>query len=89
MLELVYSDECPYCRAAARAVGTADVGDRVRLTPIESDRGHRLVEDHHGEYLHAPHLFTESVVYFGVGPTMRGLAKELPVEYLPDSPKPS
>jgi predicted DCC family thiol-disulfide oxidoreductase YuxK len=77
-LELVYSSDCQYCRAAARAVSAADVTGHVRLTPIESERGERLVTDHHGEYSHAPHLFTESLVYYGVGPVLRGLAREVP-----------
>ena len=87
MLELVFSSECPYCRAAARAVRAADVGGHVELTPIESERGERLVENHHNEYVHAPHLFTESTVYYGVGPTMRGLATELPASYLSSTGK--
>jgi predicted DCC family thiol-disulfide oxidoreductase YuxK len=86
-LELVYSSDCPYCRAAVRAVRVADVRGEVRVTPIESERGERLVEDHHGEYRHVPHLFTEDLVYYGVGPTFRGLALELPATLLSGSGK--
>jgi len=82
MLELIFSSECPYCRAAARAVRAVDIGGHVELTPIESDRGERLVENHHGEYQHAPHLFTESLVYYGILPTAKGLVKEIPKEYV-------
>lgn len=83
MLELVYSGDCPYCRAAARVIDALDRGDRVTFTPIESERGTTLVTDHHNEFVHAPHLFTMERVYYGVGPTLRGLLTELPREYYP------
>lgn len=82
MLELVYSGECPYCRAAARGVSLVDVGDEVTLTEIESERGRALVEDHHDEYVHAPHLFTDTRAYFGIRPTLRGLVIETLRAYL-------
>lgn len=82
-LELVFSETCPYCRGAARAVSLVDVGDRVDLTPIESERGRTLVEGHHNEFVHTPHLFTMNRVYYGIGPTLRGLVTELPREYWP------
>lgn len=83
MVELVYSESCPYCLFAARTLGRIDVGGKVRLTPIESERGRELVEDHHGEYVHAPHLFTDDLVYYGIGPTLRGLARHGGGAYLP------
>lgn len=75
MPELIYSHECPYCRRIAMAVNAIDRNDDIRLTDIDSERGKQMIEDHHGEYIHAPHLFTEELVYYGVGPTARGLAK--------------
>jgi predicted DCC family thiol-disulfide oxidoreductase YuxK len=77
-MELVYKESCPYCRAIARGVDVADIPDRIRLTAIESERGRSLIEDHHGEYVEAPHLFTSDLVYYGVAPTAKGLAKEYP-----------
>lgn len=82
MVELLYSGECPYCRGIARFIDAIDIGGKVDTTPLESERGERLVTECHGEYIHAPHLFTEGRVYYGVSPTARGLAIEVPKEYL-------
>lgn len=83
MPTLVYSGECPYCRTIAAAISAADVSGRIRTLPIEDGLGREMVEDHHGEYVHAPHLFTEEKVYFGIAPVARGLAEEVPKAYLP------
>lgn len=77
-MELVYSEECPFCRRIAAAVDALDPGGLVTLTPIESKRGRWLVNDHHGEFVHSPHLFTNSMVYFGIKPVARQLAIQLP-----------
>ena len=82
MIELLYSGECPYCRAVARFVNAVDVGGEIKTTPIESERGHELVENHHGEYVHAPHLFTDDIVYYGVKPVVKGMVRHVPKEYL-------
>lgn len=75
-LELVYKGSCPYCQAVASAVEAVDVLGKVQTTEIESERGRRLVEKHHGEYVLSPHLFTDELVYYGVTPTAKGLLKE-------------
>jgi hypothetical protein len=83
MAELVYSGDCPYCRAIARGVETIDRRDTIETVPIENERGTELVTDHHGGYVHAPHLFTSELVYYGIVPTAKGTVKELAKEYLP------
>lgn len=77
-MELVYSESCPYCRAIVRIVKALDRADEIHLTPIESLRGESLVADHHGKYVHAPHLFTDTHVFYGIKPVARKLARELP-----------
>lgn len=77
-MELVYKEECPYCLFAADTISRLDAFDAIETTPIESARGRRLVEDHHGEYVESPHLFTDEYVYYGVIP----VAKALPKSYL-------
>jgi len=77
-MQLLYSDSCQYCRTAAAAVRAADLAGRVETLPLESERGRALVEDVHGEYLHSPHLLTDEMVYYGVGPVLRALATRLP-----------
>lgn len=75
-MELLYSEECPYCRTAAGVVRTLDIPGWVETVPIESMRGEAMVQQHHGEYVHTPHLFTEERVYYGVGTTAKGVVKE-------------
>lgn len=82
-LELVYKESCKYCLMIARWLGRLDWAGKVRLTPIESERGRSLVEDHHGRFVDSPHFFTPDVVYYGVRPTAEGVVKELPKAYLP------
>lgn len=79
-MELLYSRECPYCRKAAWVVNVVDVTGAVETVALESEEGTKMVIDHHGEYLHAPHLFTDSLVYYGVGPTAKALGKRLVTE---------
>jgi predicted DCC family thiol-disulfide oxidoreductase YuxK len=82
MLELVYSADCPFCRAIAGTLDRLDVRGVLELTPIESERGEHLVYNHHGEHVHAPHLFADELVYYGIKPTAKGLVQELPKAYL-------
>lgn len=77
---LIYSESCWYCLTVARTINKMDVPNTVETVPIESDRGERMIEDHHNEYVHAPHLFTEDRVYYGVRPVATGLLKEYPGE---------
>ncbi len=81
-MELIYSDDCPYCRNIARAVSTLDLAGVVDTIPIESREGRLMVEKHHGRFVHSPHLFTDSAVYYGVSPVAKGLAREYPNEAL-------
>lgn len=78
MLELLYSGECPICRSVAGALACFQLTGVLLLIPIESPRGQGMVKSHHGEYVHAPHLFTPERVYYGIGPVAKGLATELP-----------
>lgn len=77
---LIYSETCPYCLMIGRAIDKLDVAGNVETLPIETDRAEKMIEDHHGEYIHAPHLFTEDRVYYGVRPVATGLLKEYPGE---------
>jgi predicted DCC family thiol-disulfide oxidoreductase YuxK len=75
--ELIYDGSCPYCRSVASMVSAADIRNQFRLTDIESERGRELVTDHWDEFVHSPHLFTESYVYYGVGPVAKGVFRKL------------
>lgn len=75
-LELIFKASCPYCTIAAGIVTRLDVLGKVRATPIETPRAQELIEDHHGEFVNSPHLFTPDYVYYGVSPTAVGLLKE-------------
>ena len=74
--ELIYDSQCPHCRRIKRAVELADLRGTFRMTPIDSDRGRALIEDTHGEFIEAPHLYTDELVYYGVEDAARGVAKE-------------
>lgn len=77
--ELIYKESCPYCRRIARGIDILDRSDRFTLTPIESERGERLVTETHDELVMAPHLFTDEYVHYGVFPT----AKATVAQFIP------
>ena len=77
MATLIYKGECPYCRMAASVVEGADLGGNVETVPIESERATLLIEEHHGEFVNSPHLFTEDMVYYGVAPVAKALPAAL------------
>jgi hypothetical protein len=58
---------------AASVVEGVDVGKNVETVPIESERAKEMIEDHHGEFVNSPHLFTEEMVYYGVAPVAKAL----------------
>lgn len=74
---LLYSGECPYCNAIGNAVDKLDRSGDIECLPIESEKGQDMVIEHHGEYVHAPHFFTDERVYFGVGPVAKQTIKTL------------
>lgn len=80
--ELVYDGSCPYCRAISQAVGALDLRGSVTRTDINTERGRRIIEDHHGEFIDSPHLFTDRYVYYGVTPVAKALGVSLPKTYV-------
>jgi len=83
-MDLIYKASCDYCTAVASVVETIDVAGEIDTIPIESEEGRILIEAHHGEMVDSPHLFTDDRVYYGVGPTTRGIFVELPKAYIAD-----
>lgn len=83
MPTLLYSGDCPYCRAVSRVLKAIDFRGHIDHEPIESAKAGEMVKNHHGEYVHAPHLFTDDLVYYGITPTAVGVAKELAKRYVP------
>ena len=77
MATLIYKGSCPYCTMAASAVEGVDVGSNVETLAIETDRAREMIEDHHGEFVNSPHLFTDNMVYYGVSPVAKALPRAL------------
>lgn len=76
---LLYSARCPYCRFVAAIIDRLPLWRDIDIHPIEADYGYDLVVEHHGEYVHAPHLFESDYVYYGVKPvTLRLLRRTMP-----------
>lgn len=70
---LVYSSACPYCRFAVTVIQLLPLWGNLRYVPVESDSGREMVIGHHGHYVHAPHLFEDGRVSYGVKPVLRRL----------------
>lgn len=74
---LVYSETCPYCLTAKTIISALDVRNTLDYVPIESDEGQQMVRAFHGEFVDAPHLFTDDWVAYGVGPVGKRLPRVL------------
>lgn len=83
MADLVYKHSCPYCRAIVKVVKILDPAGVFTPVRLESDLGRNLIEDHHGEMVNSPHLFTDEYVYYGVKPVAKAVLRRLPRAVLP------
>lgn len=66
-MELLYSSDCPYCRAIAFLVGLLDVAGFIDRIPIESESGQdRLTRWHGPDHPLSPHLRIGTRLWWGV-----------------------
>lgn len=80
--ELIYDGECPYCRAIKAGIRASDIRGSITYTDINSPRGRALVEEHHGEFVDSPHLFTDQYVHYGVVPVARAVGVTVPKSFV-------